>query len=72
MRNNGRQYWVSAVHMNFMMWDEYVWANQSVQNLNWFLCIGRFSEAGLHELMPFVIFRARSRERSQRHFRADF
>ena len=34
--------------------------------------IGRFSEAGLHEWMPFVIFRARSRERSQRHFRADF
>ena len=25
MRNNGRQYWVSAVHMNFMMWGEYVW-----------------------------------------------
>ena len=34
--------------------------------------IGRFSEAGLHEWMPFVIFRARSRERSQRHFRPDF
>ena len=34
--------------------------------------IGWFSEAGLHERMPFVIFRARSRERSQRHFRADF
>ena len=33
--------------------------------------IGRFGEAGLHEWMPFVIFRARSRERSQRHFRAD-
>ena len=31
--------------------------------------IGQFSEAGLHE---FVIFRARSRQRSQRHFRADF
>ena len=27
--------------------------------------IGRFNEAGLHEWMPFVIFRARSRERSQ-------
>ena len=24
-------------------------------------CIGRFSEAGLHEWMPFVIFRARNR-----------
>ena len=34
--------------------------------------IGRFSEAGLHEWMPFVIFRARGRVRSQRHFRADF
>ena len=34
--------------------------------------IGQFSEAGLHEWMLFVIFRARSRERSQRHFRADF
>ena len=33
---------------------------------------GRFSEAGLHEWMPFVIFRARSHERSQHHFRADF
>ena len=30
--------------------------------------IGRFSEAFLLEWMPFVIFRARSRERSQRHF----
>ena len=38
----------------------------------WAWCIGRFSEAGLHEWMPFVVFRARSRERSQRHFRADF
>ena len=28
--------------------------------------IGRFSEAGLLEWMRFVIFRARSRERSQR------
>ena len=28
-------------------------------------CIGRFSEAGLHVWMPFVIFRTRSRERSQ-------
>ena len=34
--------------------------------------IGRFGEAGLHEYMPFVIFRAKSRERSQRHFRTDF
>ena len=34
--------------------------------------IGRFSEAGLHEWMSFVIFRGRSRERSQRHFLADF
>ena len=33
---------------------------------------GRFSEAGLHEWMPFVIFRARSHERSQHHFRAVF
>ena len=30
------------------------------------LCIGRFSEAGLLELMRFVIFRAKSHERSQR------
>ena len=36
------------------------------------LSIGRFSEAGLHKWMPFVIFRARSHKRSQRHFRADF
>ena len=34
--------------------------------------IGRFSEAGLHEWMTFVIFSERSCERSQRHFRADF
>ena len=33
--------------------------------------IGRFSEAGLHKWMPFIIFHARSRERSQCHFRAD-
>ena len=30
------------------------------------ILIGRFSEAGLLELMRFVIFRARSRERPQR------
>ena len=34
--------------------------------------IGRFSEAGLHQWMPFVIFCARSRERLQHDFRADF
>ena len=34
--------------------------------------IGQFSEAGLHEWMPSVIFHARSCERSQCHFRADF
>ena len=33
---------------------------------------GWFREAGLHEWMPFVIFRTRSHERSQRHFQADF
>ena len=50
VHNNGRQCWVSAVHMNFMMWGEYVWGNQSVQNVNcFFVCIGRFNEAGLHE-----------------------
>ena len=38
MRNNGRQYWVSAVIMNFM-WGEYVWTSQSVQNVNWSLCV---------------------------------
>ena len=36
------------------------------------LSIGWFSEAGLLKWMPFVIFRARSRKRSQRHFRANF
>ena len=39
MFNNGRQYWVSAVHMNFMMWGEYVWADQRMQNGNRFLCV---------------------------------
>ena len=34
--------------------------------------IGPFREAGLHERMPFVIFCARSCERLQCHFRADF
>ena len=34
--------------------------------------IGRFSEAGLRKWMPFVIFCARSRERSQCHFWANF
>ena len=29
-------------------------------------------EAGFHERMPCVVFRKRSRERSQRHFRVDF
>ena len=32
----------------------------------------RFSGAALHEWMPFVIFRVRSRERPQRHYQADF
>ena len=32
----------------------------------------QFSEAGLHEWMPFVIFHARSRERWQHHFRGWF
>ena len=36
------------------------------------IVIRQFSEAGLHEWMSFVIFRARSLERLQRHFRADF
>ena len=36
------------------------------------LPIGWFSGAGLHEWMPFVIFHARSRERSQCHFLTDF
>ena len=34
--------------------------------------IGQFSEAGLHECMPIVIFHARRHERSQRHFQANF
>ena len=37
-----------------------------------FASIGRFSEAGLHEWMPFVIFCTRSCERLQCHFRANF
>ena len=42
VHNNGRQCWVSAVHRNLMMYGfEYVWANQGVQNVNWFLCIQR-------------------------------
>ena len=49
----------------------YIWSNQ-VHSIESFKPIGWFSEAGLHEWMPFVIFRARSRETSQRHFRADF
>ena len=46
-------------------------SNRSTQNYNLTYSL-RVSEAGLHEWMPFVIFRARSRERPQRHFRADF
>ena len=34
--------------------------------------VGRFSEAGLLKWMPFIIFCARSRERSQCHFRPNF
>ena len=37
-----------------------------------YCAIGQFSEAGLLEWMPFVIFRARSCERSQCHFWANF
>ena len=39
-----------------------LWTKWSIQRLS----IGRFSEAGLLEWMRFVIFRERSRERSQR------
>ena len=35
-------------------------------------CIGWFSEAGLHEWMPFVIFHAKSCNRSQHPLRANF
>ena len=35
-------------------------------------CIGWFSEAGLHEWMPFVIFHAKSCDRSQHPLRANF
>ena len=38
VHNNGRQCWVSAVHRNLTMCGfGYVWANQGVQNVNWFL-----------------------------------
>ena len=39
---------------------------------SWLFLIGRFSEAGLHEWMPFVIFRVRSCKMLQYHFWADF
>ena len=42
-------------------------AQYGMLQINSYSSIGRFSEAGL----PFVIFHARSCERSQRHFRAD-
>ena len=42
VHNNGRQCWVSAVHGNLMMYGfGYVWANQGVQNVNWFLRVFR-------------------------------
>ena len=42
VHNNGRQCWVSAVHRNLMMYGfGYVWANQGVQNVNWFLRVFR-------------------------------
>ena len=34
--------------------------------------IGQFNEAGLHEWMPFIIFHARSHERSWCHFQTNF
>ena len=38
VHNNGRQRWVSAVRRNLIMyWFGYVWINQGVQNVNWFL-----------------------------------
>ena len=46
VHNNGRQCWVSAVHGNLMMCGfGYVWANQGVQNVNWFLRVFRLLEA---------------------------
>ena len=39
---------------------------------HYLISIGWFSEAGLHKWMPFVIFHARCRKRSQHHFQADF
>ena len=38
IHNNGKQCWASALHVNLMMYGfGYVWINQCVQNVNWFL-----------------------------------
>ena len=51
----------------------YLYCPYLFYNLYWCVVhIGRFSEVGLREWMPCVIFRAWSCERSQHHFQADF
>ena len=38
IHNNGKQCWASSLCMNLMMYSfGYVWINQGVQNVNWFL-----------------------------------
>ena len=55
---------------NVPLYDLIFWV--SVHLVIYSIIIGRFSEAGLLVWISFVIFRARNRERSQRHFRTDF
>ena len=40
IHNNGKKCWASSLCMNLMMYSfGYVWINQGVQNVNWFLCV---------------------------------
>ena len=55
---------------NVPLYDLIIWVH--VPLVIYSIIVGRFSEAGLHEWISFVIFRARNREWWQCHFRADF
>ena len=62
------------LYLLFLVFRHYCWPCKAVclPLLVRYSAVGWFSETGLPERLPFVIFRIRSRERLQHHFQADF
>ena len=71
-----KKYWGNGMEGGKKMSLHCFWADQKIAS-SWIKCIlghpvGRFSEAGLHKWMPFVIFHTGSHEKLQCHFWANF